>query len=462
MKTQAGRHESSSATSVGEELHDFVTELYPICRSITGDGVRETLRRIQRHVPHPVDVHEVPSGTRVFDWTVPREWNIRDAWIKNLRGERVVDFRRSNLHVLNYSVPVSRRIVPLTELRSHLHTAPEHPDWVPYKTSYYKDAWGFCLSASQLSTLTDPAYDIEIDSTLDEGHLTYGELYLPGRSEDEVLFSTHVCHPSLCNDNLSGISVSVFLARWLAMQPNRRLSYRFVFIPGTIGSITWLARNPDRLPMIRHGLVLTGLGGPGRFVYKRSRDGSAEIDRAVATVLNNEGAAHEIRDFIPYGYDERQYCSPGINLPVGCLSRTAWGEYPQYHTSADDLAFVSADQLEGSFRLCQSIVEVLEGNLRYRNLNPMCEPQLGRRGLYGSTGGAGQSRAAEMAMLWVLNLSDGDHRLLDIAERSGLPFATITQAATSLRDHGLLADADEGRRLDNQRANEVGQKRDDV
>ena len=265
-----------------------------------------------------------------------------------------------------------------------------------------------------------------------------------------MLLSCHVCHPSLCNDNLSGISVAVSLARWLSTLPARRFSYRFLFIPGTIGSITWLARNQDRLAAIRHGLVLTGLGGPGELVYKRSRRGAAEIDRAAAHVLKHSGEGGQVRDFIPYGYDERQYCSPGINLAVGCLSRTPYGEYPEYHTSADNLDFVEPGQLEGSYRACQSILTVLENNATYLNRNPMCEPQLGRRGLYGSMGGAGEGRVHEMALLWVLNLSDGTHSLLDIAERSGLSVRVDSEGRRSAASR-TAAREDAGRRIDRHR-----------
>jgi aminopeptidase-like protein len=427
--------EIAAGANAGPELHGLVSELYPICRSITGNGVRETLRRIQERLP--LEIHEVPSGVQVFDWTVPREWNIRDAWIKTLAGERVVNFRDSNLHVVSYSIPVRSRM-PLSELKKHLHTLPDHPDWIPYKTSYYSETWGFCVSEARAARLIDPEYDVCIDSSLEDGSLSYGEFYLPGESADECLFSCHVCHPSLCNDNLSGISVAIFLAWWLAALETRRFSYRFIFIPGTIGSITWLAQNRERLATIRHGLVLTGLGGPGSLVYKRSRRGTAAIDRAAANVVKHLEPGSEVRDFVPYGYDERQYCSPGINLAVGCLSRTPYGEYPEYHTSADNLDFVTGGKLEDSYKACQEIVHVLEGDRTYVNRNPMCEPQLGRRGLYDSIGGAGQRRANEMAFLWVLNLSDGEHSLLDIAERSGLRFSSIRQAATSLAEKGLL------------------------
>jgi len=427
-----------SQTGIGLELYGLVEALYPICRSITGQGVRETLQQISDRLP--LVVHEVPSGTPVFDWTVPREWNIQDAWIKDRRGKRVVDFRQSNLHVMSYSVPV-KQTVTRSELLARLHTLPDHPKWIPYKTSYYAENWGFCVSAEQAATLTDAEYDVCIDSRLEDGHLTYGECYLPGETSDEVLLSCHVCHPSLCNDNLSGISIAVALGRWLSTLSARRLSFRLLFIPGTIGAITWLARNTDRLPLIRHGLVLTGLGGPGALVYKRSRRGNTEIDRAAAHVLNHVDPQGDIRDFIPYGYDERQYCSPGINLAVGRLSRTPYGEYPEYHTSADNLDFVRPAQLEASYRACQAIVNVLESNRTYVNRNPMCEPQLGKRGLYRAMGGAGTKQTQEMSLLWVLNLGDGAHSLLDMAERSGLPFESIEQAAALLVASGLLSEA---------------------
>jgi aminopeptidase-like protein len=421
--------------AVAQQLASSVADLYPICRSITGDGVRETLRRLQRLVP--LTVHEVPSGTEVFDWTVPREWNIRDAYIKDHRGQRVVDFHRSNLHVVSYSIPVCARMA-LETLRSHLFTLPDHPEWVPYRTSYYAERWGFCLSQRQLEALEPGEYDVCIDSSLEPGALTYGEAYLPGESTDEVLISAHVCHPSLANDNLSGVVIGGHLARYLG-QVSRRYSYRFLFIPGTIGAITWLARNEAVVPAIRHGLVLAGLGDAGRLTYKKSRQGNATIDRAATHVLRQLGD-HEILDFSPYGYDERQFCSPGFNLPVGRLSRTPYDHYPEYHTSADNLDFVDSAQLARSLTSCLGIVEVLEHDRRYINQNPKGEPQLGRRGLYHAIGG-GDAPVSEMAMLWTLNLSDGQHGVLDIAERSGLSFSTIDRAVTVLREHGLLKEA---------------------
>jgi len=414
-------------------MHRLMADLFPICRSITGAGLRETLRGLQAHVP--LTIHEVASGTQVLDWTVPKEWTIRDAWVKDSRGERIVDFRRSNLHVLNYSAPV-HRTMPREELLAHCFSLPDHPDWIPYRTSYYKEAWGFCLTQRQLESLTAREYEVRIDSTLAPGSLSYGELVLPGETADETLISTHACHPSLANDNLSGLAVATFLARAL-QDRRRRLGYRFVFIPGTIGSIAWLARNEAVLPRIRHGLVLAGVGDPGPIHYKRSRRGNADVDRAAAHVLHHAGRPHKILDFTPYGHDERQYCSPGYNLAVGCLSRTPDAHYAEYHTSADNLDFVRPEALENSYATCLAVLEVLEGNETYVNLSPKGEPQLGRRGLYGTVGG--QTPVQEMDLLWVLNLSDGDHSLLDIAERSGRPMPAIRAAADRLLASDLLA-----------------------
>jgi aminopeptidase-like protein len=416
------------------ELHRFAADLYPICRSITGNGIRQTLGLIQGKIQ--LQLSEVPTGTPVFDWAVPREWNIRDAYIKGSDGKRVVDFQQHSLHVLNYSTPV-HATMPLSQLKPHLFTLPGHPDWIPYRTSYYQENWGFCISHNQMLALQDGKYEVCIDSTLEDGHLTYGECYLPGRSKEEVLISVHACHPSLANDNLSGLSVATFLAQFLSGR-DLRYSYRFLFIPGTIGAITWLARNRETAHRIRHGLVLTCIGDASGFHYKKSRRGNAEIDRAVAHVLRHSSETAEILEFSPDGYDERQYCSPGFDLPVGCLMRSVWGKFPEYHTSADNLDFIRADQLARSLRVCVEIVDVLEGNRRYRNLNPFCEPQLGRRNLYRPVGGIAISEEIS-ARLWVLNLSDGEHSLLDIAERSGLPFAAIRDAAELLSENKLLA-----------------------
>ncbi|WP_370970365.1 DUF4910 domain-containing protein [Amycolatopsis sp. cg9] len=423
---------AGSQLRTGAELHALVERLYPICRSITGDGVRQTLDVIGEHIA--LERHEVPTGTAVLDWTIPQEWNIRDAYVAAPSGERVIDFQESNLHVVGYSVPVRQRM-PLSELREHLHTLPDQPSWVPYRTSYYAPAWGFCLAQEKLDALPDGEYDVVIDSTLEDGSLTYGEHVVPGRVTDEVIVSCHVCHPSLANDNLAGIAVAVSLAQQLALtQPH--YTYRFLFMPGTIGSITWLARNASRIEKVRHGLVLACAGDPGPLTYKKSRRDDAEIDRVLQHVLRSR--EHRVVDFSPYGYDERQFCSPGFNLGVGSLTRTPYAGYPEYHTSADNPGFVSPAAMEDTLGALRDAVGVLDRNRRYVNLSPYGEPQLGKRGLYDSLGGRSDAKQAQMAMLWVLNLSDGEHSLLDIAERAGLPFDIVDVAARALHDAGLV------------------------
>jgi aminopeptidase-like protein len=431
------RRQTLDAAVVGREMYDLIRELYPICRSITGNGLRDTLARIQKHIP--LVLHEVPTGTAVFDWTVPKEWNIRDAYVKNSRGERVIDFQNSNLHVVNYSTPVDRRM-SFSELKERLFTVPVHPEWIPYRTSYYRETWGFCLSQNQLEQMSDGEYEVRIDSDLKNGSLTFGELLIPGAIDDEILISCHACHPSLCNDNLSGVAVATFLAKMLA-ECEPRYSYRFLFIPGTIGSITWLSLNEEKAERVKHGLVLACLGDRGHMSYKKSRRGDAEIDRAALNVLEHSGKEYCARDFSPYGYDERQYCSPGFNLAVGCLSRSAHGTFPEYHTSADNLEFVDPASLEDSLLNCLSILAVLERNAVYVSRNPKCEPQLGKRGLYRSLGGFADAEKREMAMLWVLNQSDGNKSLLDIAERSGLGFDEIWLGAELLRECGLIEES---------------------
>jgi aminopeptidase-like protein len=370
---------------------------------------------------------------------VPREWNIRAAWIKGPDGSTIIDFENSNLHVLNYSVPVHEKL-DLAELREHLFSLPDRPDWIPYRTSYYAERWGFCMSQKQLESLAEGEYEVFIDSSLENGSLTYGEYVLSGELADEVLLSCHVCHPSLCNDNLSGVALVTYLAKYL-QRCSRRYTYRFLFIPGTIGAITWLALNEDKARQIQHGLVVACVGDTGPMTYKRSRRGDAEIDRAAEHVLKLSGEPNEILDFSPYGYDERQFCSPGFDLAVGSLTRTPHGRYPEYHTSADNLDLVQPDSLADSFVTYMSVLSVLEGNARFHNQNPKCEPQLGRRGLYGMVGGHSESKKTELAMLWVLNLSDGSHSLLDIAERADLDFDLIKSAAEMLREAGPLKKA---------------------
>lgn len=422
----------------GEAMHALATELYPVTRSITGAGVRATLSRVAQEIP--LEVREVPSGSPALDWTVPDEWNVSEAWVADSRGRRVIDVADHNLHLVSYSVPVHERM-PLSRLRDHLFTLPEHPDRIPYRTSYYSPTWGFCLSQNALDGLQEGDYEVLVDTTLAPGHLTYGECVLPGCTDEEVLVSCHVCHPSLANDNLSGIVVAVELARKMAEGGHHRYTYRFVFAPGTIGALTWLSRNERTVARIRHGLVLTCVGDPGDSTYKRSRRGDAEIDRAVEHALAHSGQDYTIEDFSPYGYDERQYCSPGFDLPVGCLMRSKHGTFPEYHTSADNLDLVQPEFLEDTLRKCEAVFDVLERNARYVNQSPFGEPQLGRRGLYKAVGGMADQKASQMAILWVLNQSDGSNSLLEIAERAQMPFDVVARAAQALLEHDLVAPA---------------------
>jgi aminopeptidase-like protein len=425
-----------TSDSVGLEMYELIEELYSIPRSLTGEGVRETLRRVRRQVPF--QFFEVPSGTRIYDWVIPNEWNLRDAWIADLAGDRIVDLKESPLHVLGYSVPIRARI-PVEELRPRAFALPEHPDWIPYRTSYYGETWGFCLTQRQSDALTDVEYDVCIDASLEPGHLTYAEFVIEGETESEVLFSANICHPAQCNDGLSGLALVTTLARHLRPR-NLRYSYRFLLSPGTLGPLSWLAANEAGLSKLRHGLVVTCVGDRGRMTYKQTRRGDAEIDRAVASVLESSGDEHELRPFVPWGGDERQFCSPGFDLPVGVLTRSPPGEFPEYHSSADDLTCVSAAKLADSFQKYLAVIDLLETNATYVNRSPKGEPQLGRRGLYRTVSGgpAADSAIDERALLWVLNLSDGSRSLLDIAERSRVPFAGIRAAASLLKRHGLV------------------------
>ena len=376
-------HEQLVTEDIGEEIFAFVAEIYPICRSITGRGVRETLRAIGAHIK--LAVHKVPTGTAVFDWVIPREWNIREANIRNERGEKVLDFAQSNLHVMSYSVPVQQRI-SLAQLKQHVYTLPDQPDLIPYRTSYYAEDWAFCMPHRLLESLRDETYEVFIDSSLTDGYLTYGEYLHHGETEEEFLLSAQVCHPSLANDNCSGVALLTHLAKRMAGL-RTRYSYRFLFAPGTIGAITWLARNEEHSRRIKHGLIISMVGDGGGPTYKKSRRGSTTIDRAVVHTIRHSGLTPTVLDFSPYGYDERQYCSPGFKLPVGLFQRSKFGEIPEYHTSADNLDFIAPDHLALSYRLIAETLDVVENDAVYCSTMPKCEPQLGRHGLYGMVGG---------------------------------------------------------------------------
>lgn len=414
--------------------------LYPLHRSITGAGARETLRIIAEDIP--LEIHEVATGTPALDWVVPSEWQIRDAWVETLDGRRVIDYAASNLHVVGYSQSIDGEVDRAT-LLEHLHTRPDLPDAVPYRTSPFRETWGFCAPHRLSETLTDARYRVRIDASHADGSLSYGECFLPGTSSDEIVITTHTCHPSMANDNVSGMVVTSRVAARLgaamASAP-RRLGIRFLFLPGTIGSIAWLSRNEANLERIRHGLVVAGVGDAGPFTYKGSFSGKATVDRAVETVLGDEERPHRVEPFTPWGYDERQFNSPGYRLPFGRLSRTPHGAYPESHTSADDLAFISGERLVETDDLLLSVIDVLERDRRPMNLAPRGEPRLGARGLMSQVGGRSAITSDEFALLWVLNLADGEHSLLDMAARSGMSFKRIADAADALTSAALLTD----------------------
>ena len=445
---------------IGKNMHELMIELFPICRSITGNGVRQSLQILQNHIS--LDISEIPSGTKVFDWTIPREWNINDAYIKNSKGEKIIDFKKSNLHVLNYSTPIRIKL-SLQELLPHLHSLPDQPNVIPYRTSYYKENWGFCITHNQLINLQDDEYEVVIDSTLENGSLTYAEFFIQGESNDEVLFSCYTCHPSMCNDNLSGVVLFTFLAKHLK-NLSLKYSYRFLFIPETIGAITWLSQNESNVKKIKHGLVAYCVGDPGNSSYKKSRQGNAEIDQIVMEVLKDTGEEHKVVDFFPTGSDERQFCSPGFNLPVGALVRTFAPEFSEYHTSADNTEFVKAQYLGDTLSKYVKVITKLEENFGkfkpndkeklgksikekndriFLNLNPKCEPQLGKRKLYHDIGSqipsqGGKKIINQFALLWVLNYSDGFHYLSDIVKLSGYDLIDIENSADALVKSHLL------------------------
>lgn len=419
---------------IGNDMYDLIEELYPICRSITGNGVRQSLEVIKKHIN--LDIVEVPTGTKVFDWTIPKEWNIKDAYIIDPKGNKIVDFKSSNLHILNYSIPIKKKI-SLKDLKPHLHSLPEQPELIPYLTTYYKEEWGFCLSHKQLLDLEEGEYEVVIDSTLKMGSLSYGEYIIKGKTKDEVVLSCYICHPSLCNDNLSGVVLTTFLAK-IFSNIETKYSYRFLFLPETIGTIAWLAKNENNIERIKHGLVVTCVGDLGNLTYKKSRIGNAEIDKIVENVLKFSGENYSIRDFDPIGSDERQFCSPGFNLPFGSLMRTPYGEFLEYHTSGDNLNLVKPEFLFDTYSKYFQTMFILENNKKYLNLNPKCEPQFGKRGLFRLVGGQNKTIDEDLAKLWLFNMSDGENTLVEISNKSGISFEKIKNVADKLLESGLL------------------------
>ena len=422
-------------TMTGEAMYKLCEELWPITRSITGEGVRDTLRVIQRELQN-FKIHEIPTGTKVFDWEVPREWNVNEAYIENESGERIVDFKDHNLHLMGYSVPVDE-IISLEELQSHLYSLEEQPKAIPYVTSYYSENWGFCLTHERRATLQAGNYHVVIDSTLKSGSMTYGEYIVPGESKEEIFFSTYICHPSMANNELSGPAVAVELAKWLSKRKNR-YTYRFIFIPETIGSIAYLSRHLQEMQQnIIAGFVLTCVGDDGPYSYLASRYGDTLADKVAKNVLKFMHPDYLSYSYLERGSDERQYCSPGIDLPVVSIMRSKYATYPEYHTSLDDLTFISPEGLQGAFEVYRKCIEVLEQNNIYK-VTCLCEPQLGKRGLYPST----STKSSNDKVYNLLNLiayADGTNDLIDISNIIKTPLWELDSIISELIDSGLLA-----------------------
>jgi aminopeptidase-like protein len=426
--------------SLAKEIESYFDRLWPIFRSITGEGVRQTHNVLSELIR--LERTEIPSGTQVFDWTIPKEWKVNEAYIIDPNGKRVLDVKENNLHLLNYSIPF-RGVLSRTELDKNLYSLPDKPTAIPYVTSYYSPRWGFCLSQQQRDALPDGDYQVVVDTELFDGSLTLSEAILPGETKDEVLISTYTCHPSLASNELSGPLVAAFLYKELAKLESRRLTYRFIFLPETIGAITYLHLRGEYLKQhLIAGYVITCIGDTGNFTYKRSRQSNlistlALVDRAAEHVLKHSKKSHKILDFSPLGSDERQYCSPGFNLPVGSLMRSMYGTYPEYHTSLDNKSLISFEAMAEAVGMYLSVMKVLELNRTYKNLFPHGEPQLGKRGLY-ETLGRNTIPELSSAVFWLLNYADGDHDLLWIAEKSGYSIELLDKAAKACLEANII------------------------
>lgn len=421
--------------NAGEKIYALARRLWPICRSITGHGVRQTLSIIRETLPALL-IHEVPTGTRCFDWTVPKEWNIRAAYVLDPSGNKVIDYSRNNLHVVGYSLPVDTEL-SLDELQGHLYSLPEQPDAVPYITSYYQERWGFCIAHRERERLQTGTYRVKIDSALTDGSMSFGELVIPGEIKDEVLLSTYVCHPSMANNELSGPCVATYIAQWLQSLPRRRYTYRILFAPETIGSICYMSRHLSELKSrVIAGFVITCVGDDRTYSYLPSRQGDTLSDRTALHVLKHIYPGFRRYTFLDRGSDERQYCSPGVDLPIASIMRSKYGEYPEYHTSLDDLDLITPAGLEGGFNAIKRALGCIEDNCIPR-VTVLCEPQMGRRGLYptlSTTNPGSQTRN----MMNLLAYADGRHSLLEIADIIGVPMWDISPIAHRLVASGVL------------------------
>ena len=423
--------------SIGNEMYALCDRLFPICRSITGNGVRETLRVLQS-ICSAMTLHEVPSGTQAFDWTVPKEWNIRDAWIKNSKGEKILDFAKSNLHVMGYSLPVNKD-VSLEELLPLIHTQPDQPDAIPYVTSYYKERYGFCMSQEQKDALQEDTYHIYIDSELKDGSLTYGDILIPSTegNKDEIFLSTYVCHPSMANNELSGPAVTVYLAKWLLEKTHRRYNYRIIFIPETIGAITYLSQHlPEMKKNIRAGFNISCVGDDRTYSYVASRYGNTLADKVAKNVLSFRYPEYKRYSFLQRGSDERQYNAPGVDLPVCAVCRSKYAEYPEYHTSKDNMGLISPSGLQGAYEVYRDMIEALEYNHKYR-IQCLGEPQLGKRGLYPTVSQKGSSGAVRVMSNFIA-YADGMNDLIDISNMTGASVRHLTIVVERLKTASLL------------------------